>query len=742
MYPERQARVVSEGYQGETKKVLLELSPLRWNRSTGELSLARKLTVRLVFTGREPTVRRQNAARGRRSAGVRLVTRERGLYGVAHEDIAGGQRRGIPTSSLRLSRLGKTVAFHVEPDTGTFGPGSRLYFVSEGAASNPYGNEAVFELESTAAGSRMSKGSSSGSGSGVSFYWQEIAREQNLYYQAGLLETDDLWLWDVLLAPAAKSFSFDVSALAMAPEPSRLTVWLRGTSDLPESPDHHVRIAVNGTPVADSLFEGKDSLEITAGIPAGVLREGENDVSIENVGDTSAQYSMVMLDRFLVSYPRALVAEGGVLEGRFSESGVAEVEGLPGGVLVLDVTESAPRWLGRSTRFPVEAGRRYLVASPAAVLEPELRAVPGSTLTSALNGADYIVLGPRDLLPAANPLLALRRKQGLRSRGVAIEDVYSEFGFGESRPESIREFLRYAYQNWKKPTPRYVLLLGDASYDFKDYLGTGVRNQVPPWMVRTSYLWTASDPGYAAVHGEDDLPDIAVGRLPAASVGEARVMVEKILSYETTGSLSRGAAVLVADNADGAGNFETDADRIATGVLSSRNPSRIYLSRLGTEATRRAIGDAFNEGASLLSYIGHGGIQLWASENVFDGTGVHSLTPQPKQPFVLTLNCLNGYFHFPYFNSLAEELVKAEGKGAIAAFSPSGLSLNEPAQAFHEALLRELLSGNHRRLGDAVLAAQSTYAGSGTFPELLRIYHLLGDPALEIRDSEGAGSRR
>jgi len=77
--------------------------------------------------------------------------------------------------------------------------------------------------------------------------------------------------------------------------------------------------------------------------------------------------------------------------------------------------------------------------------------------------------------------------------------------------------------------------------------------------------------------------------------------------------------------------------------------------------------------------------------------------------------------------------VKAEGKGAIAAFSPSGLSLDRPAHLFHQALLRELLSGRHPRLGDAVLAAQSAYASSGAFPELLRIYHLLGDPATTIR---------
>jgi hypothetical protein len=32
-----------------------------------------------------------------------------------------------------------------------------------------------------------------------------------------------------------------------------------------------------------------------------------------------------------------------------------------------------------------------------------------------------------------------------------------------------------------------------------------------------------------------------------------------------------------------------------------------------------------------------------------------------------------------------------------------------------------------------VLAAQERYAETGSFPELLSIYHLLGDPALRLR---------
>ena len=97
------------------------------------------------------------------------------------------------------------------------------------------------------------------------------------------------------------------------------------------------------------------------------------------------------------------------------------------------------------------------------------------------------------------------------------------------------------------------------------------------------------------------------------------------------------------------------------------------------------------------------------------------------------MNCLNGYFVAPNFDSLSESLLKAEGRGAIAALSPSGLSLDGPAHQYHRALMAELTSGRHERLGDAVLAAQKTYAQTGLMPELLTVYQLLGDPAMRIR---------
>ena len=278
-----------------------------------------------------------------------------------------------------------------------------------------------------------------------------------------------------------------------------------------------------------------------------------------------------------------------------------------------------------------------------------------------------------------------------------------------------------------------MLLLGDASYDYKDFLRRGDSNPVPPLLVKTSFLWTASDPTYAAVNGDDLLPDVALGRLPAATVEEAQTLVDKIVAFESAGfTLSEGPAVLVADNPDHAGDFETSARQAAALLAPTHTVETIFLRELGG-ATRPTIAAAFDRGAALMSYVGHGAIAVWASENVFNNLDARALGPQPQQPLLLTMDCLNGYFHYPFLNSLAEELLKAKDKGSIASFSPTGLSLHAPADLFHQALIRQVVSGDHLRLGDAVLAAQADFAQTGAFPELLSIYHLLGDPALRIR---------
>jgi hypothetical protein len=501
-----------------------------------------------------------------------------------------------------------------------------------------------------------------------------------------------------------------------------------------------VRAFVNGSPVGETRWDGTTVKALTASIRPGVLREGDNLLELESLRDAGASYSLAFLDRFELLYPRSLSASLGLLEARFSAGGTAEVSGLTTASLLLDITSPAtPQWLfgfsatASGIAFRAEQGREYLALSAMNVLRPEVRSPLASSLKSTQNRADYLLLAPQAFLPAAQPLVELRERQGLVVKAVSLEEVYQDFGHGERTPEAIRDFLAYAYHFWQSPSPRYVLLLGDASYDYKDFLRRGDSNPVPPLLVKTSFLWTASDPTYAAVNGDDMLPDLALGRLPAASVEEAQALVDKIVAFEGAGrTLSEGSAVLIADNPDRAGDFETSARQAATLLAPTHTVDTIFLRELGS-ATRPTITAAFDRGAALVSYIGHGGIAVWASENVFNNFDVASLTPQPQQPLLLTMDCLNGYFHFPFLNSLSEELLKAPGKGAIAAFSPSGLSLHVPAELYHDALVKQLVSGGHARLGDAVLAAQSDFADTGAFPELVSIYHLFGDPALKIR---------
>jgi len=738
-FPEEAARLLQEGFQADSKKVQVELAPLRWNEASGELYLARRLTVHLAFRGRTADQggrrHRERVSHNDRSVFARLVATEKGLYQLGYEDLL---RRGpgLATDRLRLSRQGRPLAFHVEPAGKRFGPGSKLYFLSEGSEANPYGREAVYELETSGGGVLMETGSAQPFGEELSWYLQTDDYEENRFYQAGLLEAPDLWLWDALMAPITKSFNFQVNGLR--PGSSRLKVWLQGVSDFGAHPDHHLKFYVNGAFQEELFWDGKQPEKAELVLLPGVLLEGENRLEIENVGDTEAQYSMVMLDGFQVVYPRAASTETGALEGLWPLAGRASAHGL-GASHLLDITEDTPRWLSGaelsadgSIRFRAEAGRKYLAVSHQSVNRPLIRTVAPAKLKMENLRADYLVIGPREFSAAVAPLLNHRSRQGLWVKLAALEDVYSEFGFGETRPEAIRDFLSYAYHHWQEPRLRYVLLLGDATYDFKNYLQAGVTNQLPPLMVKTSYLWTVSDPTLGAVNGDDILPDVAIGRLPAQNPDELRVMVSKILAYETGEANLESLLVLVSDNSDRAGDFVGNADEIAQGVLSGRPIRRLSLNELGG-ATRNEILGAFDDGASLMSYIGHGGIHLWADENVLNIADVASLSPQTQQPLLLTMNCLNGYFHFPYFNSLAEELLKAEGKGAIASFSPSGLSLNEPAHRFHKALLDAVFNQDHPRLGDAVLVAQEEYANSGAFPELLTIYHLLGDPALKMR---------
>jgi hypothetical protein len=769
LHPASAARILELAFQAEAKKAYLELAPLRFDGPGHRLVLAQRLVVTIAFDGRVEGESGADGSRGRRQPRLRgrpaakpnedakpgqeaeailarIGARASGLQAVSWESLSAAAPQAahaghtLPTSSLRLSRLGQAVAFHVEPRADRFGPGSTMYFIADGPDA-AYGNETVYELAVASGGLQMSVGRSPGTAAAwlVPALVTTRSFEQNTNYLPGLLNARDLWLWDIgLLAGNARDYAFSLSTPLATAGPAALAVDLQGGSEAASvDPDHAVRILVNGVPVGEASFDGLDPFRFEASLDASILVDGTNTLRLENLDTTGRFDSVVYLDRFTLEYPRQLLAEAGRLEGRARSSGIVRAAGLSAGALLLDVTGKVPSWLsplptGGELVFTAESGKSYLAVSPEAVLRPEVRPATAPLLRSASHQADWIVIAPKELLPAAEPLVVHRESQGLKAVAVALEQVQDEFGYGERSPQALRDFLAYAYHHWAQPSPRYVLLLGDASYDPKGYLPTAARKDLLPTpLVKSTFLWTASDPWLAAVNGDDAIPDLAIGRLSAGSLAEAEAAVQKILAFEAGGQRLDGNAVLVADNPDKAGDFEANANDIAS-LLGGRKVDRIFLTQLGS-TTRSAVLGAFDAGASLVSYVGHGSQSLWASESILRSIDVPLLKPQPRQPLMLTMTCSNGYFISPWMNGLSERFVLEADKGAIAAFSPSGLSLDEAAHLYHRALVLELQSGRHERLGDLVLGAQTAYADTGAFPELLSIYHLFADPALRIQ---------
>ena len=201
------ARLLPSVFQGETKSAVVQLDPLRYDARRQQLVLAKRLLVKVLFAARE-TGESGRGSLGRRAkpakpiAGellARLYTTGRGLYAVSFEQLFPGRAAGLASSQLRLERQGLAQAFHIAPVSDAFGPGSILYFHADTTpSSTDFSSETAWELLRAAGGVRMPLVSARPSGGEVTTATGQASFEMDRFYQPGLLEAPDPWLWEAL----------------------------------------------------------------------------------------------------------------------------------------------------------------------------------------------------------------------------------------------------------------------------------------------------------------------------------------------------------------------------------------------------------------------------------------------------------------------------------------------------------------------------------------------------------------
>ena len=339
---------------------------------------------------------------------------------------------------------------------------------------------------------------------------------------------------------------------------------------------------------------------------------------------------------------------------------------------------------------------------------------PPTALRNPANRVDYIVITHSTFAESILPLVEFRQSQGLTTMIVDIDDIYNEFSDGLFNPFAIQKFLRYAYNNYQQPAPTYVILVGDAHYDYKGAT-VEIYNKDPtfrgtyklyPNFVPTYHGWapasgeTSMDQRFVNISGEDPLPDMLIGRLSVQTPEALTTMVEKIIDYEKNPKIGvwQGTLIQVADDHTDKPNdiiFEESRDELIQEVIPPGYDTReIYLRKMGSpNNTRLKILSAINRGALAIEYAGHGGSQTWADESIFrieDAAGLRNR----YLPFVITTTCLNGQFDKPQQAGnfcLSEQFLLGK-YGAIAALSATRLTYGKANAEFDidlfEALFR------------------------------------------------------
>jgi hypothetical protein len=355
---------------------------------------------------------------------------------------------------------------------------------------------------------------------------------------------------------------------------------------------------------------------------------------------------------------------------------------------------------------------------------------PFVSLKDQTNSADYIIITHQKFYDRAGDLTELRRNRGLKPMLVDVQDIYDEFNHGIKSPLAIKDCLRYAFYNWDRSNRlKYVLLLGDANYNYK-LTGSLQEDYVPTFFYQSiEFGAVATDLPYALVAGSDILPDLFVGRVPVTTNGELANFLEKIRDHEETPVIGpwRNQSLFISGNDRSTPEFpqlsgyskkpafRAQNQRVID-LLLDRNYSAFKLNTIKNDnlqfdpnfgGTTDLI-DYFDNGLSLVNFLGHGGGGIWADVQLLNLQDVDRLNNKGMYPFITSMTCFTGAFDNPGSPGLAQRFLLAPDKGAIGIFASSGLGWLSNDYSMLWNVLQNF-SDNNKTIGEIITLCRVIY---------------------------------
>jgi hypothetical protein len=553
---------------------------------------------------------------------------------------------------------------------------------------------------------------------------------------------------------------------------------LNGANGSPNVPnEHQAELFINQTHVLNTTWDGQNLQIANVGdsnnIPQSILHNGNNNFQIFDANPGNIAVATFAFNWVELRYQRLYVADKDYI--RFSTPDNAQagyynflIQNFKNSAVSIyrlnvskltGVTTQLLNGLGKNQGYAVSfqaysqsSKDQFIAVSDSGKLRPaRIEQIPNRGLSSHDYSADYIMIVNRQLddvtksQDPSNPVSQLAssyKSRGVDTLVVDADQVYDDFNYGIKSPYAIRSFISYAYHNWSK-APKYVLLVGTGSWNTKN--GNDAKNLVPVMMMQTyTFGATAADNFYACVDGNDPIPDVAVGRIPASSIDQMKNSVDKILSYYSNKTYGwQNTALLIAGEEE---EFHIQADSIVHSMV----PSNFFVKRLYTSiedtsadtkyygTTSNLAGD-INQGAVLVNFMGHGGGAIWADNGILTNDEVASLSNKGKYPFVASMTCFTGAFDGQEGLPLSSTLLFSQDKGAVGVLASAGLGWMYNDFYLDGELVPLILDSatSSSSFGLNLMAAKAMYYASYSFwPQsstMLNQYNLIGDPAIVLQ---------
>ncbi|MEE9501153.1 MAG: C25 family cysteine peptidase, partial [Candidatus Aminicenantaceae bacterium] len=662
---------------------------------------------------------------------VKISIKEEGWYSVGQPElVAAGLDSGVDPRSLQLYAEGKEHAIMVTgSQDGWFDAEDAIEFYGTGLDTPYTGTRVYWLVAGSRSGKRIQVARSRGRQEAPSSFPYTVEVKERLFFFAALKNGEEESFFGSVVSTDPVDQLITVPHVApSAPEDALLEVVLQGATDF----SHHIKILLNEGEIGEVFFDGQEKGIIEITISQDMLLEGDNIVTLAAQGGA---LDVSVVDYIRLTYWRTHTADQGTLRLTAMGGEQLSISGFgSSGIRVVDITHPDNVFKVKGKVIAQGSGYTITVSVPGsgertllAFAEETVKEAAGLALNLASDwqnraqGADFVIIAHSDFIQSAQSLKELRELQGLLVELVDVEDLYDEFNYGAKSPWALRDFLARAYDNWS-PQPRFVLFVGEASFDPRDYLGLGGLDLVPTKLVDTDFIKTASDDWFIDFN-DDGLPEMAAGRLPVHSVAEAETIVGKIIAYEDVAG-TMNDVLLVADASD-IFDYET-----ATVGVAELLPAYMVVSQIfrGQSASARSdLLNSLNQGQLVVNYIGHGSAETWRG-NLFSSSDAMGLTNSPYLPFFIGMTCLNGYFH-DYYDNLAEALMKAEQGGALAVWTSSGLTDAFEQVIMNQSLIQLLFGGEDLTLGEATMRAKAAVGDK----DVRRTWILFGDPTSKIR---------